>query len=97
MESVSYNEIRNAANSTTADTTYDYPAEPKPGSFLGLLRTKTGLAFDLPSEAQWEFACRAGHGSGYWNDGSGWRAICLSAVGGSPLLSHGVLSCLMFW
>ena len=69
MEKVSYNEIRNAANSQTANPDYDYPKNPNPGSFLGLLRAKTGLAFDLPSEAQWEFACRAGHGTGSWGDG----------------------------
>ena len=70
MEKTSYNEIRNAANSTTADPSYDWPADPNPSSFLGLLRSKTGLDFDLPSEAQWEFAARAGNGSGFWNNGS---------------------------
>ena len=71
MEQVSYNEIRNTVNSQQANVSYNWPANPNPSSFLGLLRSKTGIDdFDLPSEAQWEFAARAGNGGGYWGNGS---------------------------
>lgn len=40
----------------------DWPTSDTVGgsSFMGLLRTRTGLTFDLPTESQWEYAARAG-------------------------------------
>ena len=72
VENVCYNEIRNSsANSVNPDPSHYWPKDPSSSSFLGVLRSRTGIDFDLPSEAQWEFAARAGNGDTKWGDGSG--------------------------
>ncbi|MBQ3097503.1 MAG: SUMF1/EgtB/PvdO family nonheme iron enzyme, partial [Kiritimatiellae bacterium] len=56
---------------------------PESGSFCGLLSTKTGFSFDLPTEAQWEFAARGGVTNSSLYSNAIWDGVSIDELGWS--------------
>ena len=67
-ERITYNILRGTTGNSSSAPETDTP-QPTASSLLGKLKALTGVEFEMPTEAQWEFAARAGTMSYEWPNG----------------------------
>lgn len=80
MENISWYDLHESfTNAYNFD--YRYPNAPHPQSYLGLIRARTGVAFELPSEVEWEFASNAGLPSNQVGNGAELSEANLNKIG----------------
>ena len=86
-ERISYNILRGTTGNTSSTPETNTP-EPTATSLLGRLRSLTGIAFEMPTEAEWEFAARAGalesnytEGRYSTNGGKNGSSLYLASIG----------------
>ena len=75
VANVTYDDLRGSVNGAGWPTHNQVDAN----SFMGRLRSKVNMFFDLPTDAQWEYSCRAGTSTAL-NNGKSFSVANLSDV-----------------